>query len=141
MLRDDRLTPHHIAYAVQDHDKSEAAFFALGYVPATARCHDEGRNLFISFLENSGTRIEILSVADKTLPSPIDSQLKGGGKAAVYHICYETADLDAAVAKLRKEGFLLLVPPEPAPAIEGRAVVFLYHKHMGVIELLAAQQT
>lgn len=69
-------------------------------------------------------------------PGPIDNILKKNG-TCLYHLCYETPDLDKAVGTLRKQGYLP-VSVRKRSLIGGRDVIFLYHPDSVMIELVEA---
>lgn len=123
---------HHIGYAVKRHDRAEEVFRQLGYVIGK-RTHDEGRNVVISFAENDGQLIELVSPASPG--SPVDGVLSKLGPTA-YHICHIVDDVDAALVELAGQGWRALGEPSPAPAINYAKVVFLYHKTVGLMELV-----
>lgn len=60
-------------------------------------------------------------------------------KNSPYHICYETAGLEASIAALTADGFIVIDTPTPAPALGGRRVVFLTSASAGMIELLETE--
>ena len=53
-----------------------------------------------------------------------------------YHICYEVRDLEKAIDGLKTKHFVITDPPEKAPALDNRKVVFMYHTKIGLIEVL-----
>jgi hypothetical protein len=56
----------------------------------------------------------------------------------IYHVCYETDDLTAALAALENAGLraFCVSPPMPAPLFGGRPVSFYNVTGMGLIEIL-----
>jgi hypothetical protein len=84
-----------------------------------------------------GPDVEIELVAPLNDQSPIKRLLgKGGG---VYHLCYEAADLDSAIAKLVAAGCLVVSQPVPAVAFSGRRIAWLYSPLRQLFELVEAQ--
>lgn len=137
MLRKDMLMEaHHVGYAVKDHEGASEAFMALGYTCVQEKMYDSGRNLWISFVRNGGILVELISIADCDLPSPLDSILKGSTKATPYHICYEVENLDRAIEYLNEQKYVNVKTPLEAPALDGRRVAFLFHRNSGLIELV-----
>ena len=53
-----------------------------------------------------------------------------------YHICYEVENLENAISELQQNKFVLAKKEQPAIAFNNRKVVFLFHKEVGLIELL-----
>lgn len=128
---------HHVGYAVKDHSKAEDSFRDLGYTIGR-RTNDDGRNVCISFAENDGYLIELVSPLGEG--SPIDGILaKVGGTA--YHICYITDDIAATLAELRPLGWRALGPASPAPALNYANVAFAHHKVAGLLELVTFTST
>lgn len=126
---------HHIGYAVKDIDKAIQSFMKIGYVVGN-KTNDILRKVVIAFARNDDTIIEIIAPLDSG--SPIDNILEKNG-AMPYHICYEVNNIEDACKNLKKEGWVVLRKPLPAPAIssEGNAkVAFLYDKNVGLIELV-----
>ena len=53
-----------------------------------------------------------------------------------YHICYETEDMDAQIAALLAEHYVICSEMHEAIAIAGKRVCFLIHPFIGMIELV-----
>jgi len=69
--------------------------------------------------------------------SPITSMLaKGGGGA--YHLCFETTDIEAAVAHAKNNGCVIVSPPVPAVAFNGRRIAWIYTRSRQLFELVEA---
>lgn len=123
---------HHIGYAVKNLEQSISAFEALGYT-AGEITSDAGRHIRIAFLQNGSECVEL--VAPDGDETPVDGVLKSVGPTP-YHICYEVSNLEEALNELQKSRWIVTKQPEPAPAIGGAAVAFLYHRRVGMIELV-----
>ncbi len=126
---------HHIGYAVKDIEKAKQSFMKLGYT-VEKKTVDYIRNVVIAFARNDSTIIEMIAPLDNG--SPIDNILEKNG-AMPYHICYEVKNIEDACKSLKKDGWIILGKPSPAPAIsslEDIKVVFLYDKNIGLIELV-----
>ena len=127
------LTVHHIGYLVKKIEKAKDAFLSLGFQVEQDTLRDEIRKVGICFLLKDGYRIELVS------PYAGDSVVSGlmkRYKNSPYHICYETADFEAAFADLTANGYIAIDTPTPAPALDGRDVVFLSSAVLGMIELI-----
>lgn len=127
------LTVHHIGYLVKKIEKAKDAFLALGFQVEQDTLRDEIRKVDICFLLKDGYRIELVS------PYAGDSVVSGlmkRYKNSPYHICYKTADFEAAFADLTANGYIAIDTPTPAPALDGRDVVFLSSAVLGMIELI-----
>lgn len=123
---------HHIGYAVKNLEKSISVFEALGYT-AGEITEDTGRRVRISFLKNGSDCVELVApLGDET---PVDGVLKSIGPTP-YHICYQVPNMENAIAELQQERWIVTKQPEPAPAIDGARVAFLYHRWIGMIEIV-----
>lgn len=127
------LKVHHIGYLVKKAEAAIRSFEALGYQLTQDIVYDDIRKVNICFMQKDGYRIELVS------PAAEDSVVSGllkKYKNSPYHICYETADFDNDYQALLSNGFISIDAPTPAPALQGREVVFLTSASMGMIELL-----
>ncbi len=123
---------HHIGYAVKRIEKAAETFAALGYTLGDIT-EDKNRKIRIMFIENGTERVEL--VAPNGDDTPVDGILKSTGPTP-YHICYETQELKTAMDELKEKGFVTVKEPEPAPAIDGCNVAFMYNARVGLIELV-----
>lgn len=85
-------------------------------------------------LDGQGTRIELIEPLDDS--SGVARFLAERGKAALHHVCYEVADIEAALAEFSASG-VELVDRVPRDGLAGR-VAFLHPRAAGgvLIELL-----
>ena len=127
------LNIHHIGYLVKKIEKAKQTFLALGYLIEQDTVYDDIRKVNICFLTRDGYRVELVS------PTTEDSVVSGlikRYKNSPYHICYETDDFEADIARLTDDGFIAIDTPTPAPALGGRDVIFLSNAAIGMLELL-----
>ncbi len=124
----------HIGYAVRNIDKARKQMEILGFVFEPV-VEDTDRNIFISFGELDGYRIQLVAPIGEG--SPVDAQLSRIGPTP-YHICYQSSEFEADVEELQKHRFKVTVPPAPAVAFGGKRVVFLYSLSAGLIEIVEA---
>lgn len=139
---------HHIGYLVKNIEKSAAAFEAAGfervlYSNGEFIFDDNTRQCDISFMRicgniSGGSCIEL--VAPQSPDCPIYGLMKQY-KNSPYHICFESENLDDDVARLKQSGWSVFLPSAPAPAIDGRNVVFLIHRSAGIIEIVDSQMS
>lgn len=128
---------HHIAYAVNSISDECDKFFCLGWKRKGKIFIDEKRNIQILFLENDADKhiIELVEPIGKT--NSIYKLLeKNRGVSVLYHICYETEEMDKELALLKEKGFILVEKPEKAIAIQNKKVVFVFSSQTGLIELV-----
>lgn len=124
---------HHIGYLVRKVERAAQTLEALGYVREGNVTRDEFRGIDILFLVNGETRVEL--VAPYAEDSAVGELKKRVGNAP-YHICYISDDLDADVARMTENGYVLTSPANAAPAIGGNRVAFLMNAAIGLIELV-----
>lgn len=132
-LRSAALKIHHIGYLVKKMEEAILAFQHLGYTVRQETAYDGIRRIHICFMEKDGYLIELVSPAES---DSVVSGLLKKYKNSPYHICYETQDLDKELALLTAGGYTAIDAPTPAPALDGRRVVFLMNPFLGMIELL-----
>ncbi len=124
---------HHIGYFVKNIEKGKRSFVDLGYEVEQDVVRDEYRGIDIAFLVKDGYRVELVS--PYTEESVVYDLRKRMGNSP-YHICYEVADLDAAIGELQAQRFVVTQEPHEAVAIDGKRVCFLIHGQIGIIELV-----
>jgi methylmalonyl-CoA/ethylmalonyl-CoA epimerase len=80
--------------------------------------------------------VEIIWPGDST--GPVDKFVQRHASGIIYHLCYETDHLQAALAGLEAAGLrhLCISPATPAPLFSGRPVSFYNVVGMGLIEIL-----
>lgn len=124
----------HIGLVVKDIDKEVRHFCqVLGY-SLDNKIFDQTQISWLAMMiAANGYRIELIQPADKRAPS-YDFADKGGG---LHHICYIVNDLNAAIAHLKINGYLLIKNVVSAPLLDNRKIVFLFSKANGqIIELV-----
>ncbi len=130
---DSLLTFHHVGIACRDISKSTKFYTLMGY-QAGPVTDDPIQHVRVCFLEKDGApRLELLEPIDEQ--SPVARTLSTSG-VSPYHICYEVADITAAIEALRGQRFLLVNGPVPACAMGDKRIAFLYQKNTGLIELV-----
>ena len=131
MLKDWKFNP--IGVAVPEIGPTAEVYKTAGY-EQTEPVYDPIQNVCICFLHKAGMpTVELLAPHDST--SPVQQTLDKMG-VTPYHTCYEVENLEAAIAELRKQRYIVVRKPEPAIVFNNRRVCFLYNKHIGLIELV-----
>lgn len=128
------LKIHHIGYLVKNIDKAIEKFKQLGFKCVSETTCDEIRYIHICFMEKDGYVIELVSPYDS---NSVVSKLMKQYKNSPYHICYLTDKFEETCIALQTGGgYVMVNNPLPAPALEGKRVVFLISHISGMIELL-----
>jgi len=98
---------------------------------------DPIQRVTVCFVEmQGGTTIELVEPSGEN--SPLESVI-GSTRGGVYHLCYETDDLDREILRFRSKRCVALGKPVPAAAFGGRRIVFLLTPERDLIELLEAR--
>lgn len=127
---------HHLGYATRSIRQTAAQFTRLGYSLSDV-VSDPIQGVHIAFLNSpAGPCIELVEGINPN-DSPVKNTLAKAG-VSPYHICYEVKDLNAAIAEFKAERYILLFNPVPAAALNNRRICYLFHKDIGLIELLEA---
>jgi methylmalonyl-CoA/ethylmalonyl-CoA epimerase len=123
---------HHVGLACRDLDLEAAGLRLLGYREEGADFEDPTQGIRGRFLSGPGPRLELLA----PLPGSrvLEPWLERGVK--LYHQGFETATLDADIARLEGEGARTVVQPVPAVAFGGRRIAFLMLPNLLLVELI-----
>ena len=130
---------HHIGYAVADIRR----YLDQHMIPLYAPVHisepvaDPIQKVRVCFVTMRGG-----SVIELVEPLGDDSPVQrfiGSPRGGLYHLCYEVADLEDAIARFRARGCLPLGHPVPAAAFDGRRILFLMTPQRDLVELLEAE--
>lgn len=130
----------HVGVAVPEIDAAAAMFATLfGSRVASGPFDDPIQKVTVNFLAQADApasdAAEIELIAPLTEDAPIQSMLKKTGGGA-YHLCFETNDLEMALAHVRQHKCLMVSPPAPAVAFEGRRIAWFYTPSRLLVELV-----
>lgn len=108
----------------------------FGYKVVSGPFDDPIQKVSVNFLARSDTDpAEIELIAPASDDSPIRSMLaKDGGGS--YHLCFETSDIDGALAHAKKNGCIIVSLPVPAVAFQGRRIAWIYTRSRQLFELV-----
>ncbi len=114
----------HLGIAVKDLKEANKIYQALlGVAPyKEERVASEG--VVTSFFKTGESKIELLAATNENSPIAKFIAKKGEG---IHHIAFPVADINAEVARLKKEGFVVL-NDEPKRGADNKMVVFLHPK-------------
>lgn len=129
---------NHIGYAVRDINKTAQYYMDAGW-ELSKIYEEEVQHTRIAFLTKEGfPTIELVAPLKDCDPSPVDNILQKIG-CSTYHICYDVEDIEQAVDDLFDEGFKPLFEPVESVAMENHRICYLYHQHVGLIELVSTK--
>lgn len=111
----------------------------FGYKLVSGPFDDPIQKVSVEFLAQSAEdTAEIELIAPAAEDSPIRSMLaKDGGGA--YHLCFETSNIEAALAHAKALGCIIVSPPVPAVAFQGRRIAWIYTRSRQLFELVEAK--
>ncbi len=132
------LRVNHVGYAVRDINKTAQYYLDAGWKMSEI-FEEEVQHTRIAFLTKDGfPAIELVASLKEGEPSPVDTILQKIG-CSTYHVCYDVDDIEQAVEDLFDEGFKPLFEPVPSVAMDGHKICYLYHLHVGLIEIVSTK--
>ncbi|MNY34819.1 Glyoxalase/Bleomycin resistance protein/Dioxygenase superfamily protein [compost metagenome] len=114
----------HIGIAVKDIDDANILFEKLLGVPSYKTETVETESVVTSFFQTGANKIELLMATDPESPIAKFLEKKGEG---IHHIAFDVDDIEAEIARLKSEGFVL-INENPKPGADNKIVVFLHPK-------------
>ena len=130
----------HVGVAVPSLGPVTESLSALfGYKVVSGPFDEPIQKVSVNFLAQSDKDVaEIELIAPLTADSPITAMLaKSGGGA--YHLCFETTDIDQALVHAKDNGCVIVSPPVPAVAFNGRRIAWIYTRSRQLFELVEAE--
>lgn len=114
----------HIGIAVKDLEVSNELFEKLLGVPAYKSEEVESEGVITSFFKNGPNKMELLAATkpDSAIAKFLDKRGEG-----VHHIAFEVDDIVFEIARLKKEGFVVL-DENPRKGADNKWVAFLHPK-------------
>jgi methylmalonyl-CoA/ethylmalonyl-CoA epimerase len=111
----------------------------FGYRVVSGPFDDPIQKVSVAFLTQSDKdAAEIELIAPLSEDSPITSMLaKSGGGA--YHLCFETTNIEQALVHATNNGCVVVSPPVPAVAFQGRRIAWIYTRSRQLFELVEAE--
>jgi methylmalonyl-CoA/ethylmalonyl-CoA epimerase len=114
----------HIGIAVKDLEISNALFEKLLGAPAYKSELVESEGVNTSFFLNGPNKIELLAATNPESPIAKFIEKKGEG---IHHIAFDVEDIVSEIARLQKEGFVVL-NETPKKGADNKLVAFLHPK-------------
>jgi len=135
-MKNPHLKFHHFGLAVRRPDEARIFVTALGYRPGEP-IFDPAQNVHLQLcMHDMHPAVEIIWPGKEG--GPIDKLAQRHTSGIIYHVCYETENLDATLAAFAemKLRVVCISPPTPAPLFGGRHVSFYNIVGIGLIEIL-----
>lgn len=117
-------TLHHAAVAVASLDEALPVWERITGSTATGRETVASQGVEVVFFGSGAGMIELIAPA--TPDSGVARFLERRG-SGLHHLCYEVADIDAALQEYRSDGFAA-IDPVPRAGAHGHRVAFLHPK-------------
>ena len=132
----------HVGVAVPSLGPTTELLSALfGYKVVSGPFDDPIQKVSVNFLTTSNDNIaEIELIAPLSEDSPITSTLAKGGNSS-YHLCFETSDIDKALIHAKANGCIVVSPPVPAVAFDGRRIAWIYTRSRQLFELVESKDS
>lgn len=127
---------HHIGFVVRE-IKTEIAGFVKSVEGSwdSQIFHDPLQKVRVTFLRGASPTDALIELIEPAADdSPVTKFLQKGG--GLHHLCYEVADLDAHLAKVRSLGAVVVKPALPAVAFDNRRIGWVFTKQKLLIEFL-----
>ena len=114
----------HIGIAVKDLEVSNVVFEKLFGAPAYKFEDVETEGVTTSFFMNGPNKIELLAATNPESPIAKFLEKKGEG---IHHIAFDVEDIVSEIARLKKEGFVVL-NETPKKGADNKLIAFLHPK-------------
>ena len=126
---------HHVGLACASIEDELAVLALVGMEADGGPFEDEAQGVRGVFVGGPSGRVELL----EPLPGSdvLEPWLRGAGR--LYHLAFETSDLDELASTLKAAGAITVRPPAPATAFGGRRISFLMLPGKLLIELIEAE--
>ncbi len=112
----------HIGIAVRSIDKSAGIFSSLFGIPAEHTEEVADQRVRAMFFRIGESGVELLEPAGSDSPIAKFIEKRGEG---VHHLSFEVDDIEAEIARLKREGFQM-VDETPRTGADGSKVAFLH---------------
>ena len=126
----------HIGIAVKDLEVSNTLFEKLFGAPAYKSEVVESEGVTTSFFLNGPNKIELLAATNPDSPIAKFIEKKGEG---IHHIAFDVEDIVSEIARLQKEGFVVL-NETPKKGADNKLVAFLHPKRTNGVLIELCQE-
>jgi methylmalonyl-CoA/ethylmalonyl-CoA epimerase len=117
---------NHVAIAVNDLAAGAALYRGMLGAQVSEPVPQPDHGVTTVFIELPNTRVELIAPLGER--SPIAAFLERNPFGGIHHVCYEVADIHAAVRDLAARGVRILGGGEPKIGAHGKPVVFVHPK-------------
>ncbi len=124
----------HIGIAVQSISIARKQYELFGFKATGEPVAEPDFGVVSLMMTFNHCTIELLEPIEAGKESPIDSYIKTK-PYKMYHLAYSVTNLDAQIAELQQNRFVMIGKPCPSKSFNGRKSVFMFNRNMGIIEL------
>jgi len=117
---------NHVAIVVPDLAAATALYRDTMGATVSQAVDQPDHGVTTVFIELPNTKIELLHPLGDN--SPVAAFLAKNPSGGMHHVCYEVADIEAAVARVTAGGMRVLGDGKPRMGAHGKPVVFLHPK-------------
>jgi methylmalonyl-CoA/ethylmalonyl-CoA epimerase len=127
---------HHIGFVVSSIEQSAESFIqALGASWDGKITFDPVQKVRVSFFQGRNSADPLIELVEPgESESPVSRFLERGG--GLHHLCYDVENLDAHLAFCKSVGTIIIRPPVPAVAFDGRRIAWGISKKKLLLEFL-----
>jgi methylmalonyl-CoA/ethylmalonyl-CoA epimerase len=127
---------HHVGFVVPEVRAGMDVFVvSLGATWDGVIYQDPLQKVKVAFLTTRLGDAQIELVEPDGPGSPVLRFLKENG-GGLHHVCYEVDDLERQMTAMKFQGALIVRPPKPAVAFEGRRIAWMLTSGKLLVELL-----
>ncbi|SRR6266550_875781 len=127
---------HHVGFVVNSVEAVAERFAkSIGATWNRKITHDPLQQVRVSFIEclgPSSTLVELVEPAGTN--SPVEQFLQRGG--GLHHLCYEVEQMEEQLNFSRSIGGVVVSPPLPAVAFDGRLIAWIVTRDKLLLEFL-----
>lgn len=135
-LFNNEVRHHHVGYVVKSiRQEAEKLVCSLALHWDGKIIHDSLQTVYVSFFQPlvaGNPTIELVEPEDNG--STVHKFLQRGG--GLHHLCYEVASLEEQLEWTKRNRDLIVRPPAPAVAFEGRRIAWVYTRSKMLLEYL-----
>ncbi len=127
---------HHVGYVVRSIREAAQGFIDSLELEWDGRViHDPLQTVRVSFLHPRAAGSPSLELVEPAGAGSVVQRFleKGGG---LHHLCFEVGSLEAQLERTKTSGDLIVHPPAPAVAFEGRRIAWVYTRNKLLVEYL-----
>ena len=130
---------HHIGFVVFSIQESAESFaVSLGATWDGNIVFDPLQKVRVTFFQGHNPTDPLIELVEPGGPeSPVSRFLERGG--GLHHLCYEVKDLESHLAFCKSVGTIIIRPPVPAVAFDGRRIAWGMTKRRLLMEFLERQ--